>query len=78
RQIKHCIQEHKKADTRTSDGKERARRLQQKAETLNKAADRIDEFLANEQPKIGQGKTKKEIKRVTRIDFFIHVTRNPD
>ena len=62
RQIKHCIQEHKKADTRTNDGKERARRLQQKAETLNKAADRIDEFLASEQPKIGQGKTKKEIK----------------
>ena len=29
---------------------------------MNKAADRIDEFLASEQPKIGQGKTKKEIK----------------
>jgi transposase len=62
RQIKHCIQEHKKTDKRSSDGKERARRLQQKADTLNKAADRIDEFLAAEQPKIGQGKTKKEIK----------------
>src|SRR5690554_2218334 len=62
RQIKRCIQEHRTTDKRTSDGKERARRLLQKAETLNKAADRIDEFLATEQPKIGQGKTKKEIK----------------
>jgi hypothetical protein len=62
RQIKRCIKDHKATDKRSSGGKERAKRLQQKAETLNNAADRIEEFLATQQPKIGQGKTKKEIK----------------
>lgn len=62
RQIKHCIKEHKTTDKRSADGKERARRLTQKADTLNKAADRIEEFLGSHEPKMGQGRIKKEIK----------------
>lgn len=62
KQIKHCIQEHKTTDKRFSDGKERARRLEQKQITLEKAADRIDEFLEKNQPREGQGRQKKEVK----------------
>ena len=62
RQIKRCIKDHKTTDKRSNEGKERARRFKQKAETLNAAADRIDEFLATNKPKGGQGKSKKEIK----------------
>lgn len=62
KQIRHCLKEHKATDKRSADGKERARRLTQKAETLDKAAQRIDKFLSNNTPKQGQGRQKKEIK----------------
>jgi len=62
KQVRQCIKEHKSADKRTKDGIERARRSEQKIQTLNSAADRIDRFLAENSPKIGQGRVKKEIK----------------
>lgn len=62
RQIKRCVREHKATDKRTRDGKEQAHRTEQKIYTLNNAADRIDEFLASNRPKQGQGRVKKEIK----------------
>jgi len=62
KQIKHCIKEHKAVDKRSVDGKERARRLEQKKETLNKAAERIDKFLSGNTPREGQGRQKKEVK----------------
>lgn len=60
--VRQCINDHKRADKRTTEGKERARRTDKKIETLNKAADRIDEFLSMNKPKMGQGRAKKEIK----------------
>lgn len=62
KQIRHCVKEHKTTDKRSSDGKERARRLEQKKATLENAADRIDEFLDTNKPREGQGRQKKEIK----------------
>lgn len=62
KQIKRCMKEHKASDKRTVDGKEHARRLAQKAETLSKAANKIDEFLENNEPREGQGRQKKEVK----------------
>lgn len=60
--VRRCVREHKATDKRSQDGKERARRVEQKIKTLNTAADRIDEFLKSESPKQGQGRVKKEIK----------------
>jgi transposase len=60
--IRHCLKEHKATDKRSVDGKEQARRLAQKAETLDRAAKRIDQFLSQNTPKQGQGRQKKEIK----------------
>jgi transposase len=62
KQIRYCLKEHKATDKRTSDGKERVRRLDQKVKTLDKAAQRIDRFLATSTPRQGQGRQKKEIK----------------
>ena len=60
--IKHHIAEHQKLDLKDNDESEQAKRVQQSIETLNKAADKIDHFLKNNDPRIGQGKTKKEVK----------------
>ena len=62
RQIKRCVREHKATDKRTRDGKEQAHRTEKKINTLNNAADRIDEFLSSHRPKQGQGRVKKEIR----------------
>lgn len=60
--IRACIKEHQTIDKRSSDGKERARRMEQKTRTLDHAAQRIDQFLSTNAPKQGQGRQKKEIK----------------
>ncbi len=62
RQIKYCIKEHKKLDRRRSDEKERAKRLDQMINTLDKASAKIDQFLKSTDPRMGQGKRLKEVK----------------
>lgn len=62
KQLKHCIREHKKCDRRRSDEKERAKRLEQSIDTLDKAHEKIDKFLKTESPRKGQGKQQKEVK----------------
>ncbi|WP_339673446.1 transposase [Dasania marina] len=62
KQLKHCIKEHKKCDRRRSDEKERAKRLAQSINTLDKAHDKINQFLKTESPRQGQGKQQKEVK----------------
>jgi len=60
--IKHHIAEHQKIDQEDTYEAEQAKRIQQSIETLNKAADKIEDFLENNEPRIGQGKTKNEVK----------------
>ena len=62
RQIKHCMKEHKKLDRRRSDEKERGKRLDQMVTTLDKASEKIDQFLKQACPRMGQGKRIKEVK----------------
>lgn len=60
RQIKSKIQAHKTADEQGDE--QRAKRCAQTVETLNKAHQKIDEFLENETPRQGKGQEKKEVK----------------
>lgn len=54
--------EHQKLDQDESHETEQAKRIQQSLDTLNKAADKIEDFLENNEPRQGQGKSKKEVK----------------
>jgi len=60
--IKHHMVEHHKLDQQDSYEAEQARRVQQSQETLDKAVNKIEDFLENNEPRIGKGKTKKEVK----------------
>lgn len=60
--INHHINEHKKLDLQDGFEQEQARRVEQSINTLNKAADKIDGFLANNDVRIGYGKRKQEVK----------------
>ena len=62
RQIRHHITEHRKLDKDESRDKARYQRAQQAIETLNKAHDKIDQFLKMSSPRMGQGKRAKEVK----------------
>jgi transposase len=60
--IKHYRVEHQKFDLENSHEAEQAKRIQQRIDTLNKAADKIETFLENNGPRIGKGKIKNEVK----------------
>jgi len=60
--IKHHMAEHQKLDQEDSYETEQAKRGQQSIDTLNKAAEKIENFLENNEPRIGQSKSKKEVK----------------
>ncbi len=60
--IKHHMTEHQKLDQQDNHEAEQAKRIRQSIETLNKAADKIENFLENIEPRLGQGKSKKEVK----------------
>ena len=62
RQIQHHIKEHERIDKQESKDEERRKRTEQTINTLNKAADRIDEFLKLSSPRMGQGQRKREVK----------------
>jgi len=62
RQLKRCIKEHQTLDRRRSDEGERAKRLDQTINTLDKAQDKIDQFLKTQSPRMGKAKQKKEVK----------------
>ncbi|AHK14987.1 IS1182 family transposase [Thalassolituus oleivorans] len=62
RQIRRCLNEHKKFDKQDPDTVERQRRSQQTLDTLNKAFDKVDQFLKTATPRMGQGKRPKEVK----------------
>ncbi len=60
--IKHHMAEHQKLDKEDSYEEEQGRRVQQSIDTLNQAADKIEDFLENNEPRIGHGKRQQEVK----------------
>jgi len=60
--IRHQIKEHKRIDETESTDNDAARRTQQTIDTLNKAHDKIDQFLKTESPRMGQSKRPAEVK----------------
>lgn len=62
RQIHYHVTEHKKIDKHESRDEERRKRTEQTIDTLNQAYDKIDQFLKQSSPRMGQGKYPKEIK----------------
>ncbi|WXG51631.1 MAG: hypothetical protein RNU03_12250 [Candidatus Sedimenticola sp. (ex Thyasira tokunagai)] len=60
RQITHHLQEHKRTDKSEARDEEKRKRSEQAIETLNKAFNKIDNFLKSASPRMGQGKRPKE------------------
>jgi len=62
RRIRQCLTEHKELDGRKPRERERKRRLEQSAATLERHFKRIDDFLKTASPRMGQGRQRKEVK----------------
>jgi transposase len=62
RLIKHHIGEHQRLDKNESRDEEGKKRAEQAIQTLNKASDKIEQFLKANTPRQGQGKKPKEVK----------------
>ena len=62
RLIKHHMSEHARCDQHDDEGAAKAQRHQQTIDTLNKQHDKIVNFLDNNTPRIGSGKTQREVK----------------
>jgi len=60
--IQHYIKEHKTLDKNEPKELERAKRLEQSIETLDKAFKKVDEFLKTQSPRMGKSKRKTEVK----------------
>lgn len=60
--IKHHMQAHQAVDKREADAEPQRQRHEKAMATLNKAHDKIDHFLKNNEPRMGQGKRSKEVK----------------
>lgn len=60
RQITHHLEEHQRQDCLDDD--RRSLRHEQAVATLTQAADKIEKFLAETEPRQGQGKRPKEVK----------------
>ena len=56
------MNEHHAADKREGDAKEQRQRYEQAIATLDRHHDKIDHFLKNNTPRMGQGKRPKEVK----------------
>ena len=62
RLIRYHLKEHQKLDQQESRDEVRLQRTKQAIETLNSAHDKVDQFLKAQRPRMGQGKTPKEVK----------------
>lgn len=58
--IEHALAEHQRFDAAGKD--EAAEKAEQRVKTLKDAAERIDAFLKNESPRMGQGLKPREVK----------------
>ena len=59
RQIQHHLNEHQKLDKYETRDDARVKRAEQAIETLDKANDKLDQFLKCNSPRMGQGKRAK-------------------
>lgn len=62
KRIRYCLTEHRKLDKKEPSNAPQIARQEQTLETLEKAADRIDQFLKRQSPRMGQSKRPKEVK----------------
>jgi uncharacterized coiled-coil DUF342 family protein len=62
RQIRYHLEQHKKLDEQANADEVHKARHQQSIDTLNKAHDKITDFLKTASPRMGQGKRPKEVK----------------
>ncbi|MCP5347666.1 MAG: transposase [Pseudomonadales bacterium] len=62
RRIHHQLTEHRRLDKEDPDDQARVERSQQTLATLDKACERIDRFLKQAAPRMGQGRHRKEVK----------------
>ncbi|MEM9398230.1 MAG: IS1182 family transposase, partial [Pseudomonadota bacterium] len=62
KQIRYCLNEHKKLDRRRPREKERKQQLEQSMDTLETHFNRINDFLKTARPRMGKGKERKEVK----------------
>lgn len=62
RLIQHHLKEQAKHDALEDRDEARAERTKQTLDTLNKAADKVEQFLAKEEPRMGNGKKPREVK----------------
>lgn len=62
RRIQHHLEEHKKQDQQDNGNEQRRQREQKTIDTLNKAHEKIDQFLKATSPRMGKGKKKTEVK----------------
>jgi transposase len=62
RLIQHHIAKHQRLDQADAGEAEQAKRHEQSIQTLSRAADKIEDFLNNEKPRMGSGKRKQEVK----------------
>ncbi len=62
RLIQHHMAEHKKCDTLELNDDARKQRISQTIKTLDDGYNKIDEFLNKNEPRIGTGKSGKEVK----------------
>jgi transposase len=62
RQISYHMNEHEKLDRNEEADKARKQRTAQAIDTLNKAHDKIDQFLKEAEPRMGKGKRPQEVK----------------
>jgi len=60
--IRAHINEHKQLDKNEPKEAERAKRLEQSIETLDKAFEKVDQFLKTQSPRMGHAKRPKEVK----------------
>ena len=60
--IHHHVTEHKEMDKNEPRDDERIKRTEQTIKTLDKAYEKVDQFLKTAQPRIGKGKQGKELK----------------
>ncbi len=62
KKVRLCMKEHRKLDGRKPSENSRKKQLEQATATLEKEFERIDNFLKTAAPRMGQGKTPKEVK----------------
>ena len=62
KQIRYHLDQHQHLDKHESRDEERRKRTEQAIDTLDKAYEKIDQFLKVEAPRMGKGKIAKEVK----------------